>query len=402
MTYESKEITDLVPDELKELGAKFFVAGGAITSTIMGTGVNDLDIYPKDKLSTLRLLKWMDSNSTLISVTDKSVLGNHSGTNINIVYLDTYPTAEHIFKAFDFTIVMAAWDSETKLITHHSDYLYDLAKRRIVFNPNTKFPLVSLLRVQKYESRGFKISRAEFIKIAVEVTKLNIDSWKACDEHIGGMYGELFELRFKDVPFSLDKLYEFFADENKSRTIQKDFNLDKRIKEFIANFKIIISQTASKIAQLDNIYYELDSKDNVWKEINLGFEGDFVPDIVLKSIVNSNIEPDDKIELFKWVKPESDTQACSFWKVSFKYNLSTPVRGYPLYFGTIGTIQSVTYSDKKARVLLRTVVSRKDYKGRTGSKIEAWVCTPLEIITDYKPYIVSLKNNRKPIKVTIE
>ena len=35
MNYESKKITDLVPDGIKKLGAKFFVAGGAITSTFL-------------------------------------------------------------------------------------------------------------------------------------------------------------------------------------------------------------------------------------------------------------------------------------------------------------------------------------------------------------------------------
>lgn len=251
MNYESKKITNLVPEAIKELGAKFFVAGGAITSTVMGTEVNDVDIYPKDKSSTLKLLRFMNEKSTLISVTDKSVLGNHSGTNINIIYLDIYPTAERIFQAFDFTIVMAAWDSETETISHHPDYLYDIAKRRIVFNPKTKFPLVSLLRVQKYEARGFKISRSEFIKIAVEVTKLNISSWKDCDEHIGGMYGELFEIRFKDKPFSLDTLYEFMANEDKTRTIKKDLNLSKRIADFVDNTKVTITQTIYKIAKLN-------------------------------------------------------------------------------------------------------------------------------------------------------
>lgn len=405
MNYESKKITDLVPDGIKKLGAKFFVAGGAITSTVLGTEINDLDIYAKDKLSTLKLLKFMDEKSNLMSVTDKSVLGNHSGTNINIVYLDTYPTAEHIFQSFDFTIVMAAWDSETETITHHPDYLYDVAKRRIVFNPKTKFPLVSLLRVQKYEARGFKISRAEFIKIAVEVTKLNIASWKDCDEHIGGMYGELFETRFKDTPFSLDVLYDFFSKEKESHTLRSNLDISKRIVDFVANIRVTITQTIGKIAKLNGLYYQLDPKDNVWKEIFMDLEEDFLPKGFMDTIANSKIEPTDKIELFKWVKPESEVQACSFYKSSFKYVLNSKVvseSSHSLFFGSLASINRVTYSDEKARVLLRTLVEAKDYIRYNGDKIEVKSCVPTDIIVDYKPFLINLRNNRKPFTLNIE
>ena len=89
------------------------------------------------------------------------------------IYYDYYETAEDIFKHFDYTINMAAYNLNTGEFSCHECFMLHNSQRVLQFNTGTRFPIISALRVQKYKERGYNISRKEFMKLLLSINKLN-------------------------------------------------------------------------------------------------------------------------------------------------------------------------------------------------------------------------------------
>jgi hypothetical protein len=67
-----------------------------------------------------------------------------------------------------------------------------------------------LIRVLKYQDRGYKINRADMLRIGLALHKVEMNSWEDLAKAIGGQYGER-ALIDTDAEFSIDaamKLYE--------------------------------------------------------------------------------------------------------------------------------------------------------------------------------------------------
>lgn len=95
------------------------------------------------------------------------------------------------------------------------DFFKDLALKRLSFNPKTAFPLVSLLRVNKYLSRGYKISTGEMRKLGFTVAKLDLTAKEEFIKHLGGMYSltALLEIMLwpENEAFDSDKALELVS-----------------------------------------------------------------------------------------------------------------------------------------------------------------------------------------------
>ncbi len=138
--------------------------------------------------------------------TTKSILFTKDNVNLQLIYFKFFKTPEEIFNTFDFTVNMAVYDCAEEKFVLHDSFLKDVAQRRLSINPNTSFPIISLLRVDKYKQKGYSISRKDFVNLCLSVNKLSIDSWEELANAIGGMYGytytDLFDTK-KD--FSIDE-----------------------------------------------------------------------------------------------------------------------------------------------------------------------------------------------------
>ena len=60
---------------------------------------------------------------------------------------------------------MGAFDCGKGEFVFHDDFFKDIAQRRLCVNPSTSFPIISLLRIDKYKQRGYQISRKDFINL---------------------------------------------------------------------------------------------------------------------------------------------------------------------------------------------------------------------------------------------
>lgn len=178
-----------------------YLAGGALTSIFSGVGINDLDVYFR---SPKALSEFLDNNSIYIqSATDKALTctistSKYSTVTLQCIYFDYFERAEDIFDSFDFTVNMAAYDFDSDEFVFHPEFFKDLAMKKLVFNPKTCFPIVSMMRSQKYIKRGYSIANKDFRKIILEVNKLDLSTKDNFIKQIGGMYSNvaLVELLF--------------------------------------------------------------------------------------------------------------------------------------------------------------------------------------------------------------
>lgn len=198
---------------------KCILAGGAITSIFSGTEVMDYDLYFTDKEGLSRLITQVFgvsvedhiSSFELIAkfATDRSMLciDKYSKNKLQFIHYKVFKDAHDIFNSFDFEHVMGAFDFATEEFVFHENFFKSLAQRNIVFNPDTDFPIVSLTRVQKYKERGYKISKAQMLRVAFTIASRNYDNWEKVKSECAGMYGIAPEDLFNETkPFSLEEV----------------------------------------------------------------------------------------------------------------------------------------------------------------------------------------------------
>lgn len=218
-------------DLLSEQGC--YIAGGALTSLFSNQEVNDIDVYFPSKEAFTHVLKVVYNEEEFRSdydlgyadaivqhVSRKAVLlTNAHGQKIQFIAHKFYPIGSSIFDDFDFTINMAMVYMHGDYIVCHNEFFKHLAQRYLQVNTSTSYPLISVLRVDKYRKRGYNISKSQMLRLLLAVNAKNIDSWDKLADELGGMYGtspeEIFDY---SVPFSLqlaiEKLDNFEIKEN--------------------------------------------------------------------------------------------------------------------------------------------------------------------------------------------
>lgn len=212
-----KTIGEDVYSLLKDI--KCVLAGGAITSIFSGAEVMDYDLYFTDKEGLSRLITQVFGVSEedhispfdLIAkfATNRSMLcvDKYNKNKLQFIHYKIFKDAHDIFNSFDFEHVMGAFDFATEEFVFHDNFFKSLAQRNIVFNPNTDFPIVSLMRVQKYKERSYKISKAQMLRVAFTIASRNYDSWEKVKSECAGMYGIAPDDLFDETkPFSLEEV----------------------------------------------------------------------------------------------------------------------------------------------------------------------------------------------------
>lgn len=181
-----------------------YVAGGAITSVFTGKPINDLDIYFKSREDfETAVAQAYDASWWNVDTSKRAVTFSDNGTIVQYMHFDFFPTAQDIFRAFDYTIVMAAYDYDTQEFVFHDDFLKHNSQRFLRFNPGTRYPLASATRVLKYQQRGYTIGKGDILKIALACRCVKIESWDDLKDQIGGAYGTKVELVGEAREFSL-------------------------------------------------------------------------------------------------------------------------------------------------------------------------------------------------------
>lgn len=229
MQKEIVKLKNLVGEDfysvLKAAGA--YIAGGALTSLFTNKEVNDIDVYFPNSdsfVNVLREIYKVEEESIPNDVFDHlspfQVKVNHvsnravlctadGGQKVQLIAHQFYEKPEDIFKTFDFTINMAVYDLSTETLIMHPEFLKHCSQRYLAINTQTSYPLISVLRVNKYKERGYTISKSQLLRLLLAVNALKIDSWDALFDQLGGMYGTAPEDIFDQTKeFSLELAME--------------------------------------------------------------------------------------------------------------------------------------------------------------------------------------------------
>lgn len=218
---EKKKIKDALGDAYGILQEnKMVLAGGAITSLFTNREIADFDLYFTNKQSIGNILAEVYGFSDIDDIgrytlqlchaTDRSFLTQDKQQNkLQFIHYSVHPTIDSIFQSFDFTACMGAYDFATEEFVFHPDFFKANAQRSLEFNKGTDFPIVSLLRVDKYKNKGYTISKAQMLRIAFTIVNKEYDSWEKVISEISGLYGVKPEDIFDTTrPFSIDAVID--------------------------------------------------------------------------------------------------------------------------------------------------------------------------------------------------
>lgn len=202
--------------KILEAGAYFkpanaFIAGGALTSAFTGKDINDVDLYFKSKKAFIEAVEMAyDDGLWCVAATDRAVTFAQGHSIVQLMHFDFFETVEQVFDAFDFTVCMASYDLDAKAFVFHDEFMKHASQRFLRFHSGTRYPFGSLLRVLKYQSRGYTIGKGDLLRIALCCHKTPLTSWDELAAAIGGQYGEKVNLDNKQ-PFSIDAALEVIA-----------------------------------------------------------------------------------------------------------------------------------------------------------------------------------------------
>ena len=132
----------LGPEAIKGLRAcNAVIAGGAITALFTGQKIRDWDIYFKSAADCDKAIAWFGINGELLNETDTSKsyrLGKQQKAYQLIVLPDLFGEVQEIFKYYDFTVCMGAYeffadpaDQHKEVFVFHQDFFNHTSQKRL-------------------------------------------------------------------------------------------------------------------------------------------------------------------------------------------------------------------------------------------------------------------------------
>jgi hypothetical protein len=180
-----------VLDELDRLGV--MLCGGAINSIFSGNPVNDLDFYVRESKDIpevkMLLLKWFPevAHRSLNATTYKrKAEGSRKKYTVQIIERFTGPP-DTIFDWFDFTITHGCYCFASREFRFGFRFFPDLAAKRLVYSGNSKYPICAMYRTKKYQDRGYSLSGATIMHIALSIVQLDIRTYHDLKQQLMGI-----------------------------------------------------------------------------------------------------------------------------------------------------------------------------------------------------------------------
>jgi hypothetical protein len=345
--FEKNKLYDYLYEELLDLFKRFnvFVAGGCITSLFCNREINDIDIYFRTQSNLTNFIRELYElkDKWIVANTKKSTLFKLNNNKlVQIIHIKYFNNPDEIFDTFDFTACMGCFDFSSEEFVLHPDFLKHNAQRRLIFNANTMFPIVSALRIQKYEDKGYTISKAEYLKILLACMNLKINSYEELKEHFGGLYGISYDKIFDiNKEFSLENAIEQISD----LYINDDYYKQNETIHFDG-----VDDLINNIIGIPTDYFNFKGKNYkincdgsikcIYNDISNGKQ------LTAQEIIKTK-------KLYKFVK-KIDGKYYSYYDNTFEYKLNEIVipKNSHLYCGFIENINSFTYCGNKDSVLI--------------------------------------------------
>ena len=241
-----------------------YVAGGAILSAATKSEVGDYDIYPKSRKAAVDNIYYLmeEEDCFIVNISDRAVTLKCNGqTNekgerilVQVMMFDEFETPEMIFEFFDFTVCMAAFDCSTKQYHFHNDFWPDVASKTLRFNPKTRYPLNSMMRIGKYRNKGYVLPTSEMIRMSLTLMQSDLPtSWDDLEKVIGGTYGQQVKLHTENIEFSIENAIQFFD----------DLNIDLLYPDLDTDYSRFSAEDFVTVFDFDVELYRLEFPDNM-------------------------------------------------------------------------------------------------------------------------------------------
>jgi hypothetical protein len=156
------------------------ICGGAITSAMMNSRINDLDLYMDSRETLEELLKIVapdinyrkirNRNAVAFELSEKSTA--NAITHMNFDICGDYGKPKDICEAYDLHQNMAAFSPRTDKITFYGRCEEALRNKKLIFNKHFyNISPKNIMRYIKYAKRGWQVGYPEVIKLFIIIQK---------------------------------------------------------------------------------------------------------------------------------------------------------------------------------------------------------------------------------------
>ena len=97
-----------------------------------------------------------------------------------------YGEPDEIHESYDFIHCMSYWESGTGNLTLRPEALEALLSRTLVY-AGSQYPLCSVIRTRKFIKRGWRINAGQYLKMAMQLSKLDMTDHVTLEEQLTGV-----------------------------------------------------------------------------------------------------------------------------------------------------------------------------------------------------------------------
>ena len=192
----SHMITNTAPDRIKVIIRSDGVAGEKRKDTLQSLSEADEADYQKFDSEDAEALQkpryrpiFLSSNAITLS------------QKIQLV-LRFYGDADEIHENYDFAHCTNYWESGTGKLTLRKEALSALLGRELIYQ-GSKYPLCSMIRTRKFLKRGFHINAGQYLKMAFQISDLDLKDVAVLEEQLVGVDTCYFQIMIDAIQKSI-------------------------------------------------------------------------------------------------------------------------------------------------------------------------------------------------------
>lgn len=102
------------------------------------------------------------------------------------IVLRFYGEPEEVHKNYDFVHCTNYWTSWDRELVLHKDALESLLAKELRY-VGSKYPICSVFRLRKFISRGWTVNAGQILKMAWQISELNLDDMKVLEDQLTGV-----------------------------------------------------------------------------------------------------------------------------------------------------------------------------------------------------------------------
>lgn len=191
-TRTTTKVDDTIPNVVAEMRRlRLLLCGGAINSIFTGAEVNDLDFYMINNSNQKKVEDFFKRHfkDEMFESSNALTFKRRSKRHVYTAQLITRFTghAHEIFNWFDFTITHCAYDFDNCKFEFGNRFFQDVSKKRLVYSGASKYPICAMYRTKKYMDRGYNLSGATIMHIALSIVQLKINNYKELKDQLLGI-----------------------------------------------------------------------------------------------------------------------------------------------------------------------------------------------------------------------